>query len=190
MGDVLDEDDRIMNEVKGLGRVLLIGNLPFSIAGTLLSKWTKESLENFGVFQSPNVEMTLMFTEKVAKRLLFLDCKRTKFAVITNIAFEISFDTLFPKTSFFPNPSEDCISLKFKKKLSPFENALEADSFMEFMNLVYRTPNKNLSNAFKDIKNWEGLVNEANVNPNCKIHEVTSKQILQIFKSHYSNKTN
>jgi 16S rRNA A1518/A1519 N6-dimethyltransferase RsmA/KsgA/DIM1 with predicted DNA glycosylase/AP lyase activity len=70
IGDASDEHDvRLLCKAKCLNksRVVLLGNLPFSIGGTLLSLWTRQSFLDNGLFETRNVEMTLMFTNAVAK---------------------------------------------------------------------------------------------------------------------------
>jgi 16S rRNA A1518/A1519 N6-dimethyltransferase RsmA/KsgA/DIM1 with predicted DNA glycosylase/AP lyase activity len=83
-------------------------------------------------------------------------------------------------------PVEDCISLKFIRRDAIFNSEKEVNLFYEFMDAVYSTPNRNASAAFKNIKGYQDLFKATNVDPRMKIHEISSKQILEMFKLYYS----
>jgi 16S rRNA A1518/A1519 N6-dimethyltransferase RsmA/KsgA/DIM1 with predicted DNA glycosylase/AP lyase activity len=153
-------------------RLCIYGNLPFSIGGKLLSQYTLLHLSR----KLPAITvLAFMFTKQVAEKLLYINCKRSKFSVLVSTAFNVEFVNLFPRDVFRPMPSEDCIQLKF----TPKEHVLEkedVDKFIEFMDVVYKTPNRDISPILETV-GYKG----AQVGG--KVHQVSSSELLSIFKS-------
>jgi len=49
-----------------IGRLKLVGNLPFGVATPLLIRWLRDTATKTGLMRAPRVDMSLMFQREVA----------------------------------------------------------------------------------------------------------------------------
>lgn len=166
--------------------VVIVGNLPFAIAGRLLSQFNHQCLSKDGLFAYP-VEMVLMFSKAMGDRLLPTHPKRTQFGAITNTAFDVSLHRIFPKSEFVPRPQDDAIALMLKSRQTKlFEDKNQVDRFMEFMASVYKLPNKQASVAFSKLANCKIMLEKHNVDPKTRMYDIPLALLVELSKDYIS----
>lgn len=164
--------------------IKIVGNLPFEISGQLLNTWNNHSLLKEGFFGwREDVEMTLIFSASVARRLLPNFSKRTRFSTFTQTAFDVSEVGFYPKESFTPIPKTDAVALKFinrKKKL--FESKEELDNYVSFLKKVYTLPNKQMGRACSSIPGCEELLKQLGIDRTQRIFAVPIRDLIRLSK--------
>ena len=185
--DVMDKNlsSEVMNTItEPIENIAIVGNLPFAIAGRILSHLNYQSLLSIDYFRYPTT-MTLMFAKSVGERLLPTYKKRTQFASITNTAFDVSLNRVFPRTEFVPAPNDDCISLNFKHRGNNlFKNSEELDRYLAFMNQVYKLPNKQCSVSFSKVENSKQMLKNRNIDPKTRMYDIPLLDLVEMSKDY------
>ena len=162
--------------------ILIVGNLPFAIAGRLISQCNYQSLLNKGFFTKPTT-MLFMVAKAVGDRLLPTHPKRTQFGAITNTAFDVTLHRVFPKADFVPSPQDDALALKFKHRGARlFANDDQVDNYIKFMAAVYKLPNKQASGAFSRIPNGQEILFNSNVDPKTRMYDIPLDKFVEMSK--------
>ena len=157
IGDAKEKQEVLVEKIKKLNletvpAIHITGNLPFNIAGELLSKWNEQSLLKTGLFSiSDQVKMTLMFSEDMGKRFLPDFSKRTRFSTITQTAFDVEKVDVYEKACFNPQPAANVICLGFQaRKNKLFTDEHDLNNYTTFLRKIYTLPNKQILRAISN----------------------------------------
>lgn len=170
--------------------IQIVGNLPFAISGTLLSQWSKQSLEKSGVFgMCDDVHMSLIFSKNVGEKLLPTFNKRTRFSTVTQTAFDVSAADTYSRKEFNPVPKCDAIGLRFiNRKARIFEDSEQVNFYIKWLKSVYSLPNKTAKKAFKDIANVKEHMTRLGISPSERLFAVPIYKLVKLSNSMFQEK--
>jgi len=89
-----------------MGKLKLVGNLPFGVATPLLIQWLRDTAGRTGLLQAPKVDMSLMFQKEVALRMIAQEDtrERSRLSVFAQRVCDVRCVYDVPPTAFVPPP--------------------------------------------------------------------------------------
>ena len=137
---------------KSIGKIQLIGNLPFNVATPMHIQWlqwiSEKSMELFS--KGLPIEMILMFQKEVARRIVAQPGADNygRLAVISQLFSNVRYLTTVPAKFFTPKPDVDAGLVSFEAK-STNTCSLKFDEIEKLTNIIFRHPNKTIQNNLK-----------------------------------------
>jgi len=161
------------------GRVLVVGNLPYSVGKPILMAL----VESGGAVD----EMALMLQKEVAQRVAAEPGGKTygSLSVLTQVACEVRLCFTVPPGAFRPPPAVDSAVLHLRARRDPLVAALDAPHFRAVVLAAFGQRRKSLANALAaglDIgsERARGLCDAAGVDPGRRAETLSLKEFVRL----------
>ncbi|MBC6415717.1 MAG: ribosomal RNA small subunit methyltransferase A [Bdellovibrionales bacterium] len=152
-------------------KMILFGNLPYEIAGSLILKLSEE---NF-----PSKAMVFLLQKEVAQRIK--SGIRNKnygwLSVVSQIFWNISTITHVSKTCFYPIPKVNGTVLEFQKKQ---DFSFSPPLFLKFVKQCFQFKRKMLFKKLP-VREPKKLLEKISLNPECRAEDIPPKGFVRLY---------
>ena len=187
-GDALKLDlAKIIKEEFGDLDVIVCANLPYYITSPLIMRLLEQKL--------PIQSITVMVQKEVATRLCSAVGDKNSSAITVAINYFSSPSFLFnvKRGSFMPAPNVDSAVIKLNLRKTPPVDLLNENLFFKVVKAAFSQRRKTILNSISkglSLSKEEtlSLLNNSNVNPQCRAEELSLQQFACITNSLYNFK--